>query len=74
MLPDFLVSLLPLIGGIVLSVLYFSWLRVILMAILFALAFGGAAMIRGNLLCKYCKQGQLGCPAAKLFESAQKRN
>ncbi|MBN1935694.1 MAG: hypothetical protein JW934_13585 [Anaerolineae bacterium] len=71
-LPDFLVSLLPLLGGIVLSFLRFSWFRVFLLILLVALAFGGTAVIRGNLLCKYCKQGRLGCPAAKLFEKATK--
>jgi hypothetical protein len=72
-LPDFLVSLAPLVGGIVLSFQSFSWLRVILLIVLVALTFGGNAAVRGNLLCKYCKQGQLGCPAARLFEKAQGR-
>ena len=71
-LPDFLVSLMPLLGGIVLSILDFTWLRVILLVLLMALASVGTAAIRGNLLCKYCKQGRLGCPAAKLFEKATK--
>lgn len=69
-LPDFLVSLLPLLGGIVLSILDFNWLRIILLVLLMALASVGTAAIRGNLLCKYCEQGRLGCPAAKLFEKA----
>ena len=69
-LPDFLVSLLPLLGGIVLSILDFTWLRIILLVLLMALASVGTAAIRGNLLCKYCEQGRLGCPAAKLFEKA----
>ncbi len=71
-LPDFLVSLLPLLGGIVLSFLDFTWLRIFLLVLLMALASVGTAAIRGNLLCKYCEQGRLGCPAAKLFEKATK--
>ena len=71
-LPDFLVSLLPLVGGIVLSFLDFSWFRVVLLAFRVIIAFGGTGLIRGNLLCKYCAQGQIGCPAAKLFEKAQR--
>ncbi len=71
-LPDFLVSLLPLLGGIILSFLDFTWLRLVLMVVLVALAFGGTAAIRSKLLCKYCEQGRLGCPAAKLFEKATK--
>ncbi|MBN1876462.1 MAG: hypothetical protein JXA33_19715 [Anaerolineae bacterium] len=69
-LPDFLISLIPLAGGILLSFLNFTWFRVILIVLLVALAFVGTAAVRGNLLCKYCEQGRLGCPAAKLFEKA----
>jgi hypothetical protein len=70
-LPDFMVSLLPLLGGIVLSILAFTWLRIIWMILLAGLAFGGSGVLRGNLLCAHCRQGELGCPAAKLFEKAQ---
>lgn len=70
LLPDFLVSLLPLAGGIILSFLEFSWLRVVLLAVLIGLASVGTGVIRTNLLCKHCEQGRLGCPAAKLFEKA----
>jgi hypothetical protein len=73
-LPDFLVSLIPLASGIILSFVDFTWLRIILMILLVALAFGGTAAIRGNLLCKYCEQGRLGCPALKLFEKANEVN
>ena len=73
-LPDFLVSLLPLLGGIVLSILDFTWLRIILLVLLMALASVGTAAIRGNLLCKYCEQGRLGCPALKLFEKTNEVN
>ncbi|MBN1579835.1 MAG: hypothetical protein JXA89_03970 [Anaerolineae bacterium] len=71
-LPDFLVSLVPLVGGIVLSFVAFSWLRLVAMFVLIGLAFGGSAALRGSLLCKYCKQGEIGCPAAQLFEKAQR--
>ena len=70
-LPDFLVSLVPLVGGIVLSFFGFGWLRLVAMLVLVGLAFGGSAALRSNLLCKYCKQGELGCPAAQLFEKAK---
>jgi hypothetical protein len=72
LLPDFLVSLVPLFSGIVLSILDFTWLRLILIALLIALATVGTGAIRGNLLCKYCEQGRLGCPALKLFEKAER--
>ncbi len=68
LLPDLLISLIPLLGGIILSFLDFAWLRVLLLAILVALASAGTGAIRSNLLCKYCEQGRLGCPALKLFD------
>jgi len=66
-LPDFLVSVFPLVGGIILLIRDFRWPTVIMLAVLVALASGGTAFIRGNLLCKYCEQRKIGCPAAKLF-------
>ena len=67
-LPDFLVSVIPLVGGIILLIQDFRWPTVIMLAVLVALTFGGNAFIRGSLLCKYCEQRKTGCPAAKLFE------
>lgn len=67
MLPDFLVPIFPAVGGIALSVMDFTWLLVVMLAILVILSFGGNAVIRGSLACKYCKQREIGCPAEKLF-------
>ncbi|MDI6891999.1 MAG: hypothetical protein QMD08_03240 [Actinomycetota bacterium] len=67
MLPDFLVFIFPIVGGIILLVRSFSWLLVVLLAILIALSFGGNAVIRGQFACKYCKQREISCPAAKAF-------
>jgi hypothetical protein len=67
MLPDIMVSLFPLLGGIILLVRDFTWLIVVLMALLVILTFGGNALVRGSFACKYCKQKDLGCPAQKLF-------
>lgn len=66
-LPDFLVFILPLIGGIILLLSNFSWLVVALLAILVILGFSGNAVIRGSFACKHCKQREIGCPAEKLF-------
>jgi hypothetical protein len=66
-LPDFLVSLIPLIAGIVLLILRFSWLLLSLLIILFLLSFIGTGLIRGCLACRYCKQREIGCPAEQLF-------
>jgi hypothetical protein len=67
MLPDFLVFVFPLLGGIVLLIRDFSWLVLFLLVVLFILSFPGSAFIRGSLTYKYCKQREIGCPAEKLF-------
>jgi hypothetical protein len=67
MLPDFLVVLLPIAGGVALSIRDFTWLRVAALALLVALSFVGNAVSRGMLACRYCKQREIGCPAATLF-------
>ena len=66
-IPDFLTFIFPLIGGIVVLLSNFSWLVVVLLAILVILGFGGNAVVRGSFACKYCKQREIGCPAEKLF-------
>jgi hypothetical protein len=45
----------------------FTWLVVVMLAILVVLSLGGNAVVRGSFACKYCKQRQIGCPAEKLF-------
>jgi hypothetical protein len=67
MLPDFLVLLWPLLGGIILLVLDFTWLLTGMLVLLVVLSLSGNAIVRGSLVCKYCRQKELGCPAAKLF-------
>ena len=73
LVPDFLVSIIPLIAGIVLLVTAFSWVILALLVALLALSSAGNAFVRGSYACKYCKQKELGCPAEKLFnkETAQ---
>jgi hypothetical protein len=65
--PDFLVSIFPFIGGIVLLIMDFNWIILILLIALLVLTSGGNAFIRGSYACKYCKQKELGCPAEQLF-------
>jgi hypothetical protein len=66
-LPDFLVFVLPIVGGIILLIKDFTWPLVVALAILVVLYFGGNAITRGSFACKYCKQREMGCPAEKLF-------
>lgn len=67
LIPDFMVMIFPLIGGIVLLIRDFTWLILGLMVILVVLSTVGNAFIRGSLACKYCKHKELGCPAERLF-------
>ena len=72
-LPDFLVSIIPFIAGIVLLVTDFNWIILALLIVLLALSSAGNAFVRGSYACKHCKQKEIGCPAEKLFnkETAQ---
>jgi len=66
--PDFMVSLIPAIIGIILLIKDFNWILLSLVLILFILTFVGNGIIRSQLACKYCKQRKLGCPAEQLFD------
>ena len=72
LIPDFLVMIFPLIGGIVILIRDFTWLILVLMVVLVMLSMGGTAFIRGSYACKYCKQKELGCPAEQLFNKGAK--
>ncbi|MBI5679640.1 MAG: hypothetical protein HZC47_01905 [Methanobacterium sp.] len=67
MIPDMLVFIFPLIGGIILLIYTFSWIILFLIAALLILSFTGNALVRGFLTCGNCKQRELGCPAEDLF-------
>ncbi len=67
-LPDLLVTIVPMIGGIVLLVISFSWFILGAMIAMLVLSMWGAGLIRGRLACRHCKQRGIGCPAEKLFE------
>lgn len=66
--PDFAVGLLPVVAGAVLLVRDFSWTLFLLVALLLALSTAGNAFVRGVLVCRRCRQRELGCPAQRLFE------
>lgn len=68
MIPDMMVSIFPLIGGIILLIYDFSWITLFLMVVLVILSLAGNALVRGFLTCSRCKQRELGCPAEKLFQ------
>jgi hypothetical protein len=72
LIPDFMVMIFPLIGGVILLVLDFSIVLLGLMIILFVLFFGGTAFIRGTFSCKYCRQKEIGCPAYEIFNKKKR--
>ena len=67
LVPDFMVSLIPLAGGIVLLIRQFSWPLMFMLGLLLLLSSWGNAFVRGRLACSHCRQLEIGCPAAKLF-------
>lgn len=67
MLPDFMVSLIPFIIGIILLIINFKVFILLLVVLLFILTFFRNAFVRQNLACRYCKQRKLGCPAERFF-------
>lgn len=65
--PDFMVSLIPIATGVILLVINFNWLLLSIVLVLLLLTFIGNRLIRGSLACKYCRQREIGCPAEQLF-------
>jgi len=68
MIPDMLVSLIPVISGIILIIRGFDLIILFLVAVIIFLTTAGNGFIRSQLTCRYCKQRELGCPAEKLFD------
>ncbi|MFC1897199.1 hypothetical protein ACFLX8_01315 [Chloroflexota bacterium] len=67
MIPDVMVSLIPIVAGIVLLVIDFNWLILSMVLLLLLISSIGNGLIRGSLACKYCKQRESGCSAEQLF-------
>jgi hypothetical protein len=66
-IPDLLISLVPLIIAIILMIFKFEFILLIAVIIFMLLTTIGNGFIRGKLTCRYCKQRELGCPADELF-------
>jgi hypothetical protein len=67
MIPDILISLIPLITGIILIIIDYDFAILIFLIALVLLSTEGNEFIRGSLTCKHCKKRELGCPAYELF-------
>ena len=69
MIPDILVSLIPVVIGITLLMIQFDIM--LLLVLLLLLTTVGNGYIRGKLTCRFCKQRELGCPADLLFNQSK---
>jgi hypothetical protein len=67
LIPDFLIGIIPLIGGVILLAFDFSFIFLTLIVCYLLIFFGGTGVIRGSFACRYCKQRKLGCPAQDIF-------
>jgi hypothetical protein len=67
MIPDIIVTAIPVITSIVLMIINFNWVLLALVIVMFGLGTAGNGYVRGTLACKYCKQRKPGCSAEKLF-------
>ncbi len=72
LLPDILVSIIPLLLGIYLLISDFNWIILLLMLTLIILSSFGNGMVRGSMACAHCKQKELGCPADQFFTQSNK--
>ena len=67
MIPDILLTLIPLVIGIILLILKFDFILLFELLLLILFTTMGNGYIRGRLTCKYCIQKELGCSADRLF-------
>jgi hypothetical protein len=72
LLPDFMVVIIPLSGGIYLLITNFSFIILGMMILLSILFFSGTAAMRTKYTCKHCKQKTIGCTADTLFNKKDK--
>jgi hypothetical protein len=71
LVPDFLVSIIPLAVGVFYLFKDFSWLRLFLIVAMVILAFPVSGYIRKSVSCRYCRQKEAGCPAMQFFEKSK---
>ena len=72
LIPDMLVSVIPILTGIYFLISDFNWIILSMMIILVVLTSFGNGMVRGSMACNHCKQKELGCKADQLFNPPQK--
>ena len=67
LVPDFLVSIVPIFTGGLYLFTNFSWERLVMILAFGVIAFPLTGFIRGSISCRYCKQKEFGCPAIQFF-------
>jgi len=68
LIPDILVSLVPVAAGIVFLIRDFAWPVLAAVITLLLLSTAGNGFVRSNLACRHCRQRELGCPAERFFQ------
>jgi hypothetical protein len=71
MIPDILISLIPVVIGSILLIVQFDFLLLAALLLLVLLTTTGNGYTRGTLTCRNCKQREIGCPADLLFHKAK---
>jgi len=71
LITDFMVLILPVAAGTIYLLRKFDPVILALLVLLVLLCLGGNSSVRRNLVCKYCKQKQLGCPAEHFFNGTR---
>ena len=74
LIPEFLLSIVPILIGIFLIIRNFNWIILFLIVILFIISFPVTGYLRGSLACKHCKQREIGCPAEQFFRKNNVKN
>ncbi len=68
LVPDLLISLVPVIAGIIVVIIEFDLRRLLAVVGIILLSTTGTGYVRGTLTCKHCKQAETGCPAMEFFQ------
>jgi hypothetical protein len=71
MIPDILVSLIPLLTGIIVLIFNFDFILLFALLLLLILTTSGNGFIRGKLTCEYYKQKETCCSAYELFNKGK---
>lgn len=72
MIPQILLSLVPIIVGVLLLIKDFDWITLLVMLTPVVLWIFGNPVIYGKLACSHCKQKNICCPVCEHFKPKKK--